>query len=83
MSFGDNILGFQGQPMDFDFKGGVGLASVKEKGVPRTEVKYQETQSPEPESEDDFSDDTKNLKDKMEVTPTRHSARTAGKNFKY
>ncbi|GLT60687.1 hypothetical protein SLA2020_334430 [Shorea laevis] len=73
----------EGQPMDFDFKGGAGLASVKEKGVPRTEVKYQETQSPEPESEDDFSDDAKNLKDKMEVTPTRHSARTAGKNFKF
>lgn len=77
----------EGQPTEFDFKGGAGLASVKEKKISTTEVKHQETQSPELESEDDLSvdlsDDAGILKNKMEVTPTRHSARTAGKSFKF
>ncbi|GKV05346.1 hypothetical protein SLEP1_g17371 [Rubroshorea leprosula] len=57
--------------------------SVKEKEVPRTGVKYQEIKSPEPDSGDDLSDETKNMKDTMEVTPTQHSMRTTGKNFKF
>ena len=69
--------------MEYDFKGGAGVASVNKQRIPRTEIKQVEVESFDTESGDALSDDDHNLKAKMEVTPTRHSARNAGKRFKY
>ncbi|KAL5813581.1 hypothetical protein ACOSQ3_024344 [Xanthoceras sorbifolium] len=70
----------EGQDVEYDFKGGAGATAV-DKGVPTTGMKDLEEGSPEAQSEDEFSDVEKKLKDKMEVTPVRHSERTAGKRF--
>ncbi|KAK2655532.1 hypothetical protein Ddye_008584 [Dipteronia dyeriana] len=73
----------EGQRVECDFKGGAGAAAVNKQGGPTTGIKVLEEGSPEAQSEDEFSDVEKILKDKMEVTPVRHSKRTAGKSFKY
>ncbi|XP_022745701.1 DNA-binding protein RHL1-like isoform X2 [Durio zibethinus] len=73
----------EGHLMEYDFKGGAGVASVNKQGIPRTEIKRVEVESLDTESGDSLSDDDNNLKVKMEVTPTRHSARNAGKRFKF
>ncbi|KAI9174510.1 hypothetical protein LWI28_018397 [Acer negundo] len=73
----------EGQHAECDFKGGAGAAAVNKQGGPTTGVKVLEEGSPEAQSEDEFSDVEKKLKDKMEVTPVRHSKRTAGKSFKF
>ncbi|XVF30306.1 hypothetical protein REPUB_Repub16aG0045400 [Reevesia pubescens] len=73
----------EGQQMEYDFRGGAGVASGNKQGIPRTEIKQVEVESLDTESEDALSDDDNNLKAKMEVTPTRHSARNAGKRFKF
>ncbi|OMO77983.1 DNA-binding protein RHL1 isoform 1 [Corchorus olitorius] len=73
----------EAQQMEYDFKGGAGMASANNQSISRTEVKHVEVDSLDTESADDISDDEKNFKAKMEVTPTRHSARNAGKRFKY
>ncbi|KAL5746911.1 hypothetical protein ACOSQ2_024208 [Xanthoceras sorbifolium] len=70
----------EGQDVEYDFKGGAGATAV-DKGVPTAGMKDLEEGSPEAQSEDEFSDVEKKLKDKMEVTPVRHSERTAGKRF--
>ncbi|KAK8477420.1 hypothetical protein V6N13_051208 [Hibiscus sabdariffa] len=74
---------FEGQQMEYDFKGGAGVASVNKQGIPKTEIKEVDMESLDTESGDDLSDDESNLKAKIEVTPTRHSARNAGKRFKF
>ncbi|XP_016715027.2 DNA-binding protein RHL1 isoform X5 [Gossypium hirsutum] len=74
---------FEGQQMEYDFKGGAGVTSINKQGIPRTEMKQADTESLDTESEDALSDDESNLKVKMEATPTRHSARNAGKRFKF
>ncbi|KAE8711567.1 DNA-directed RNA polymerases I, II, and III subunit RPABC4-like [Hibiscus syriacus] len=48
-----------------------------------TEIKEVDMESLDTESGDALSDDESNLKTKIEVTPTRHSARNAGKRFKF
>ncbi|OMO78023.1 hypothetical protein CCACVL1_14698 [Corchorus capsularis] len=73
----------EAQQMEYDFKGGAGMASANNQSISRTEVKHVEVDSLDTESADDISDDEKSFKAKMEVTPTRHSARNAGKRFKY
>ncbi|KAH7550651.1 hypothetical protein JRO89_XS13G0238000 [Xanthoceras sorbifolium] len=72
----------EGQDVEYDFKGGAGATAV-DKGVPTAGMKDLEEGSPEAQSEDEFSDVEKKLKDKMEVTPVRHSERTAGKRFRF
>ncbi|PPD71544.1 hypothetical protein GOBAR_DD31561 [Gossypium barbadense] len=74
---------FEGQQMEYDFKGGAGVTSINRQGIPRTEMKQADTESLDTESEDALSDDETSLKVKMEATPTRHSARNAGKRFKF
>lgn len=69
--------------MEYDFKGGAGVESVNKQDTPRTEIKQVEIESLDNESGDALSDDDNDLTAKMEVTPTRHSARNAGKRFKY
>ena len=68
--------------MEYDFKGGAGVASFNKQCIPRTEIKQVEVESIDTESGDALLNDD-NLKAKMEVTPTRHSARNSGKRFKY
>lgn len=79
----------EGQSVEYDFKGGAGMASDSKQGVSKPEMKYVELQSPKPELEDDLSgeDSLKEVvemtpKD-VEVTPVRHSQRTAGKTFNF
>ncbi|MBA0764287.1 hypothetical protein Gotri_013645 [Gossypium trilobum] len=74
---------FEGQQMEYDFKGGAGVTSINKQGIPRTEMKQADTESLDTESEDALSDDETSLKVTMEATPTRHSARNAGKRFKF
>ncbi|MBA0827313.1 hypothetical protein Goarm_012100 [Gossypium armourianum] len=74
---------FEGQQMEYDFKGGAGVTSINKQGIPRTEMKQADTESLDTESENALSDDETSLKVKMEATPTRHSARNAGKRFKF
>ncbi|KAA8541485.1 hypothetical protein F0562_025448 [Nyssa sinensis] len=86
----------EGQHAEFDFKGGAGATSEQKQGVNRTGTKCVEQKSPTTEIEDDLSDGQNNvevmievtprgktLKDLIEVTPTRHSERTAGKRFNF
>lgn len=78
-----NGVWFQGKNSEYDFKGGVGAASVNKQGVFKSVMKDSEEKSIELESDDDISDVDLKCKDMMEVTPVRHSERTAGKRFKY
>lgn len=81
-----NLLLFQGQQAEYDFKGGAGAgaASVVNQGVTRTRVQPAEQDSPETPIEDDLSEESEiNLKDTKELVPVRHSARTATKSYKY
>ena len=72
----------QGQHADYDFKGGAGGAtSFYKQRDQKTGISHIEEQSPKPQVKDDLSDDEN--KDFMNATPLRHSARTAGKTFKY
>lgn len=77
------IFTIQGQQLEYEFKGGAGEASVNKQVFPKMEMQDFKEQSPETESEDEFSDVEKKLKEKMEVTPIRHSERTSGKKFRY
>ncbi|XP_010247536.1 PREDICTED: DNA-binding protein RHL1 isoform X1 [Nelumbo nucifera] len=72
---------------DHDFKGGAGVISEEKPGVNKLEKDY-ECHSPRDVPEDDASEGSDHLladdlKDMMDMTPVRHSARTAGKTFKY
>ncbi|OVA10348.1 hypothetical protein BVC80_8563g4 [Macleaya cordata] len=74
--------------VDYDFKGGAGAACEEKSGANKPREEKAKPQSPEVTPEDDISDDScpstgKNLKDLMEVTPVRHSARTSGKRFNF
>ncbi|KAK2977318.1 hypothetical protein RJ640_004061, partial [Escallonia rubra] len=70
-----------GQETEYDFKGGAGATCVRKQGVDKPAMKCVEQQSPKYELEDDLSDSQNYLKELTEVTPTRHSVRTAGKKF--
>ncbi|KAM7475260.1 hypothetical protein LguiB_022503 [Lonicera macranthoides] len=66
-----------------NFKGGAGGTCERKQPVTKATMKCVEQESPKRELEDDISDSQNDLKDTIEVTPTRHSARTAGKRFKF
>lgn len=79
----------EGKTVEYDFKGGAGMVSDKKQGVNKPE-KYVELQSPKPKVEDylsggDSLNDVFEMtpKDAVEVTPVRHSQRTAGKSFNF
>lgn len=46
-------------------------------------MQFLEPDSPKVDLEDDSTESPKDVKKLAEVTPSRHSARTAGKTFKY
>ncbi|XP_050375785.1 DNA-binding protein RHL1 isoform X2 [Argentina anserina] len=72
----------EGHNTDYDFKGGAGSTSlVKNSSDQKKEITYVDKHSPDSELEHNFSDDGN--KDLIEVTPVRHSARTAGKRFNF
>ncbi|KAE9467036.1 hypothetical protein C3L33_01054, partial [Rhododendron williamsianum] len=83
------VLSYQGSCLrlahdeGYDFKGGAGAPSETKQGVKKAGLKYAEQESPKTDLEDDFSDSQNNFEDFTEVTPVRHSERTAGKRFKY
>ncbi|EXC07785.1 hypothetical protein L484_002488 [Morus notabilis] len=70
-----------GQHAEYDFKGGAGGGTCINKQIShKTGITDVEEQSPRSTPEDDLSEDeNKDLK----ATPVRHSARTAGKTFKF
>lgn len=70
-----------GQHAEYDFKGGAGGGACINKQISdKTGITDVEEQSPRSTPEDDLSEDeNKDLK----ATPVRHSARTAGKTFKF
>ena len=74
------ICWFQGQHAEYDFKGGAGSTSANKQSDRKNETTYVE-HSPNVKVEDNVLDDGN--KDLMRATPVRHSARTAGKRFKY
>ncbi|XP_058228176.1 DNA-binding protein RHL1 isoform X2 [Rhododendron vialii] len=67
----------------YDFKGGAGAPSETKQGFKKAGLKYAEQESPKTDLEDDFSDSQNNFEDFTEVTPVRHSERTAGKRFNF
>lgn len=74
---------FQGQLIEYDFKGGAGAVSTNQPGLHKIGMGLVEEQSPKVEVEVDLSDGENILKDLTKVTPVRHSERTAGRTFKY
>lgn len=78
-----NVLLFQGQQAEYDFKGGAGAASEVNQGFPKTRIQLAEQDSPKTPIEDDLSGSESNSKDTREVVPVRHSERTTGKAYKY
>ncbi|KAI4347366.1 hypothetical protein L6164_008182 [Bauhinia variegata] len=74
---------YEGQQVEYDFKGGAGATSVAIQSVSKTRVQRAEQQSPKTPNEDDLSDSENNTKDTKEVVPVRHSERTARKSYKF
>ncbi|XP_028756577.1 DNA-binding protein RHL1-like isoform X2 [Neltuma alba] len=74
---------YEGQPAEYDFKGGAGAASAVNQGVPKNRMQCAEKQSPKTPPEDDFSDSENNKKDTEEVVPVRRSERTPRKSYKF
>lgn len=69
--------------IEHNFKGGAGAACDGKQGTNRTGMSVLEPESPKLEEEDDISEDQSNIKDFIDMTPARHSARTAGKTFNF
>ncbi|XP_047956791.1 DNA-binding protein RHL1 [Salvia hispanica] len=66
-----------------DFKGGVGVPSDCKQGSVRPAMKSLERKPEKDYLEDELTDSPDDYKELTEMTPTRHSARTAGKTFKF
>lgn len=77
------ICWFQAHDAGYDFKGGAGAPSETKQRVSKVGLNYVEQESPKTDLEDDLSDSQNNFEDLTEVTPVRHSERTAGKRFEY
>ncbi|KAG6404265.1 hypothetical protein SASPL_136511 [Salvia splendens] len=65
-----------------DFKGGVGVTSDCTQGSVKPAKKIVEREPEKDYLEDELTDSPDDYKELAEMTPTRHSARTAGKTFK-
>ncbi|CAH1446467.1 unnamed protein product [Lactuca virosa] len=84
LSFPENMN--MGQQKEYDFKGGAGSTSERIQGVTPsrvTQVKVKHQETPVHKLEEEFSDSENDLQDLSQKTPTRHSARTSGKNYKF
>lgn len=71
------------QVQNYDFKGGAGGPSDTKRDSIKTAKKVVEQPSPKFELEEDSSDSQNKSKEFLELTPSRKSARTAGKTFKF
>ncbi|KAL2555315.1 DNA-binding protein RHL1 [Forsythia ovata] len=71
------------QHAEYDFKGGAGAPCDGRQGFRKSAIKCVQQESPQDELEDDLTLSQNNVKESMEVTPIQHSARTAGKMFKF
>ncbi|XP_019176236.1 PREDICTED: DNA-binding protein RHL1-like isoform X2 [Ipomoea nil] len=68
---------------EYDFKGGAGAACNGKEGINRTGINFAEQESPKHEQEDDSTEDQSNVREFFDITPIRHSARTAKKTFNF
>ncbi|KAK1297273.1 DNA-binding protein RHL1 [Acorus calamus] len=87
LQFGRTSKSVMWKNADHDFKGGAGAASG-ETATKKPGKEHVEPLSPEVEAKDDVSDDSdpstgKEFTSVLGATPVRHSARTAGKKFKF
>ncbi|XP_019200033.1 PREDICTED: DNA-binding protein RHL1-like isoform X2 [Ipomoea nil] len=71
------------QNAEYDFKGGAGAACNGKEGINRTGINIAEQESPKHEQEDDSTEDQSDVKELFDITPSRHSARTAKKTFNF
>lgn len=71
------------QVENYDFKGGAGGTNDRKPDSIKTAKKVVEQQSPKLELEEDSSDSQNKSREFLELTPSRKSARTAGKTFKF
>ncbi|KAL0356427.1 UNVERIFIED_CONTAM: DNA-binding protein RHL1 [Sesamum radiatum] len=69
--------------VEYDFKGGAGATRDGKLDSGKFATKCLEQESPEVCLDDDFTDSPNDYKELAEVTPTRQSARTAGRTFKH
>ncbi|KAL0441194.1 UNVERIFIED_CONTAM: DNA-binding protein RHL1 [Sesamum radiatum] len=69
--------------VEYDFKGGAGATRDGELGSGKFATKCLEQESPEVCLDNDFADSPNDYKELAEVTPTRQSARTAGRTFNF
>lgn len=75
-----------GQHKDYDFKGGAGAACGRKQTMKQTGSDNIAQEISKTELNDDLSDssnDLVNLEDQIMSTPSRHSARTARKSYKF
>ncbi|XP_060204314.1 DNA-binding protein RHL1-like isoform X2 [Lycium barbarum] len=71
------------EKLECDFKGGAGAACVQKRSISECGVKHMEQESPEHEQEENFSESQNDSKEVIELTPSRRSARAAGKKFNF
>ncbi|CAH9147121.1 unnamed protein product [Cuscuta epithymum] len=73
------------QNMEHNFKGGAGAAWDGKQRIIKSGTRFVEHESPklEDEDEDDTTEDQSCAKEHIDITPTRHSARTVGKTFNF
>ncbi|CAN4087874.1 unnamed protein product [Withania somnifera] len=73
------------EKLECDFKGGAGGGGtgIQKRRISECGVKHVEQQSPEHEQEELLSESQNNSKDFMELTPSRRSARAAGKKINF
>ncbi|KAI4352007.1 hypothetical protein L6164_006298 [Bauhinia variegata] len=74
---------YEGQQVEYDFKGGAGAISVANQSVSKTRMQFAEQQSPKTPYENDFSDSENNANYTKEVVPVRRSERIARKTYKF
>ncbi|XP_073145107.1 DNA-binding protein RHL1 [Henckelia pumila] len=68
---------------EYDFKGGIGATCDSKVVSGKCAMQFLEPESPKVDLEDDSMESPTDVKKLVEVTPSRHSARTAGKKFNF
>lgn len=76
-------LNVQQEKLECDFKGGAGATCVQKRSTSECGVKHVEQQSPEHEQEELLSESQNDSKEFIELTPSRRSARAAGKKINF
>uniref|UniRef100_A0A7N0TF57 DNA-binding protein RHL1 n=1 Tax=Kalanchoe fedtschenkoi TaxID=63787 RepID=A0A7N0TF57_KALFE len=71
------------QPVECDFRGGAGSTTLFKSGVNQHVPKFVKEQTPMKDLEDDSFKSENDVTEILERTPTRHSARTSNKSYKF